>query len=85
MSQINGFRGERRHRQIYLGNENDVALGLADAATAIVAYESEACDARGADLAVQAGTVGNPLQGLGANSTTILHVLFLFGEIEEAQ
>lgn len=57
----------------YLGDEDEVAIGLADATTAIVANETEAGDAGGADLAVQTGSVGNPFQGLGANSTTIVH------------
>jgi len=57
-----------------LGDEYEVAFGLADAAAAIVAYETEASDARGADLPVQTGSVGDPFQRLCANSTTVIHL-----------
>lgn len=58
----------------YLGDENDVGVRLADAATAIVADETEARDAGGADLAVEAGSVRNPFQRLSTNSATIIHL-----------
>lgn len=61
----------------YLGNENEVAIGLADAATVIIANETEASDARGTHLAVQTGSVRNPFQWLSANSTTVIHILSL--------
>ena len=60
-----------------LGDENDVAVCLADAATSIVADETEASDAGGADVAVQTGSVGNPFQRPRTHSATVIHLSIL--------
>ena len=57
-----------------LGDENDVGLGLADTATAILADEAEASDAGGADLFVATSSVRNPFKSIGTHSTAIVHV-----------
>lgn len=56
-----------------LGDKNDVGLGLADAASAILADETEASDAGGADLLVATSPIGNPFQGVGTHGTAIVH------------
>lgn len=62
--------------QTYLGNKNEIAIGLTDATTAIVANETESRDTGGANLAVQTRSVRNPFQRLSANSTTVIHGFF---------
>lgn len=60
-----------------------VALGLADAATAIIAYETETGYAGRANLPMQTGTVRNPFQRLGANRTTVVHVFLRYRNPEK--
>jgi hypothetical protein len=61
----------------YLGNKDEIAFGLTDTATAIIAYETETSDTGGTDLTMQTRSVCNPFQWLGANSTTVIHVFLL--------
>lgn len=57
----------------YLGDEDDGALGLTDAAAAIAEDEAEPHDAGGADLPVAAGSVGHPLEGFRAHRAAVVH------------
>lgn len=56
-----------------LGDEDDVGLGLANTAAAIVADEAEASDAGGANIPMAAGTIGHPFKSVGADGTAIVH------------
>lgn len=66
----------------YLCDKNTVALGLADATTAIVAYETETSYAGRANLPMQTGAVRNPFQRFGANSTAVIHGFFRCRNLE---
>lgn len=62
-----------------LGDEDGGRFNLADAAAGIEKDKTEADDAGGADLAMAAGAVGNPLQGLRTHGTAILHLQQFLG------
>lgn len=57
----------------YLSDEDRRAVRLAYATTAVAEHKTESHDAGGADLAVAAWPVGDPVEVVGANRTAIIH------------
>lgn len=59
-----------------LCDKNDVVLGLANTAAAVIADKSEASDAGGANILVATSTVCHPLQAFRTNRAAIVHLRY---------
>lgn len=60
-----------------LGDKNDVVFGLADAATAVLANESEPSHACRTHFSMTAPPVRNPFQSIGTHRAAIVHLLLI--------